>query len=559
MKHLSIRSKLIGGFALVALIAGVIGVTGILGIRKVAEADQVLYKNDTAPLATLSQLGVSLQKSRVTARDFLAARTPEQRAKFKKQFNSTLAELDLAISDYESANTFTPSEKEAFGEFQEARKAQLAFLTQVEEAGSAGKPETGWQILWSPEYRSALQGVTDALDKMQDLKVTGAEKASKANNALATAATWRMTVLNVAGLALAVGAGIWLTRAITGPVQKMVAILDVVADGDLTSHLEMHSHDEIGRMSLALTNTIDRMAKALRGIGSDSRSLAGSAAVLTDVSRKMSTNAAETNSQIGVVSSAAREVSGNLNTVAAATEELAASVKEIARNTEDANTAAQSAKSAVESASSTIVKLGHSSNEIGAVLKLITSIAGQTQLLALNATIEAARAGEAGKGFAVVASEVKELAKTTTNATKEIEEKVGAIQTGSREAEAAMTQIREAIAKVSEIAQTIATAVEEQAATTREISGSVGEAARGSAQVAENTSAVAETAGSTSAGAAQTEEAARELATMAEHLQQLVGQFKTEATAVTAAPEGGSVIVMPSPSARGQGPASLAG
>jgi methyl-accepting chemotaxis protein len=77
-------------------------------------------------------------------------------------------------------------------------------------------------------------------------------------------------------------------------------------------------------------------------------------------------------------------------------------------------------RDALETPSQRGQQAGGPSAEVGNIIKVITSLAGQTSLLALNATIGAARAGEAGKGFAVVASEVKELAQETAQATEDM-------------------------------------------------------------------------------------------------------------------------------------------
>lgn len=107
--------------------------------------------------------------------------------------------------------------------------------------------------------------------------------------------------------------------------------------------------------------------------------------------------------------------------LAAAAVEMSASAASLALSANGAATEAQESLTATRS-------LDGTAKEIGAVVELISSIAGQTRLLALNATIEAARAGERGKGFAVVASEVKSLADSTGTSTDRISDQVGALQ-----------------------------------------------------------------------------------------------------------------------------------
>ena len=270
----------------------------------------------------------------------------------------------------------------------------------------------------------------------------------------------------------------------------------------------------------------ERLKSLFEEITGHAQSLSASSGQLRMVSETMGGQAQETSAQANVVAAAAEQVSRNVQTVATASEEMGASIQEITRNAHDAARIATQAVRVAESTSATVAKLGESSADIGKVIKVITSIAQQTNLLALNATIEAARAGEAGKGFAVVATEVKELAKETARATEDIGRKIEAIQGDTRGATEAIAQISSIIAQVNDISNTIASAVEEQTATTSEITRNVAEAATGSEEIARNITGVADAAAGTTRGATEALQAALGLSTMAADLQQLVVGFQ---------------------------------
>jgi methyl-accepting chemotaxis protein len=325
-------------------------------------------------------------------------------------------------------------------------------------------------------------------------------------------------------------------RDIQRPLKAAIGTLDQVAGGDLSTRMVVNGDDEIGKMGTALNRALETMESSIIAIGMNAKALAAASEELSALSTQMGSNAEETSTQAGVVSAAAEQVSKNVQTVASGTEEMAASIKEIAANASQAATVAQGAVHSVDSTNATIMKLGESSEEIGNVLKAITSIAEQTNLLALNATIEAARAGEAGKGFAVVANEVKELAKETARATEDITRKIEAIQGDTRGAVTAIGEITTVIRKINDISGTIASAVEEQASTTSEIGRNVEQAAGGSTEIASNITGVATAAQSTAAGAQTAQQASRDLAVMAAELQRLVGRFQVGPSTGTTAP-----------------------
>ncbi len=315
------------------------------------------------------------------------------------------------------------------------------------------------------------------------------------------------------------------TKRIISPVIKTMNLLEAVAAGQLTGHLDVTSEDEIGRMGKALNQAVSRLRETIQTIGHNSTTLAGASSELASVSSKMTTDAELTSDKIGIASTSSDQITANAQTVAASTEQLSASINEIAKNTTDAARVANDAVSAAEKTNRTIAKLGESSAEIGKVINVITSIAEQTNLLALNATIEAARAGDAGRGFAVVANEVKELAKETAKATEDIGRRIEAIQGDTQNAVTAIGEISNIINQISDIQNTVASAVEEQTATTSEIGMRISEVAGGSSEITRNMTEVVQVAETTRTGASNAQNSAQDLTRMATELQRLVDQF----------------------------------
>ncbi|MFD2092619.1 methyl-accepting chemotaxis protein [Blastococcus deserti] len=404
---------------------------------------------------------------------------------------------------------------DTYGEYTDAIKAFVE---------SAVADQAGTRIRW--EEIQVANDLTDGAVSAAKDALAAASDGAHADLADAVDTAETITLVGVvAGLVVVIALSILTLRSITRPVRSVKASLEALADGDLTVPTGVTSNDELGQMAAALDVAQASLRQVLSGVVASADAVAASSEELSASSAQISASAQETSAQSGVVSSAAEEVSRSVQTVAAGAEQMGASIREIASNAAEASDVAAKAVTAAATTTATVAKLGESSAEIGNVVKVITSIAEQTNLLALNATIEAARAGEAGKGFAVVANEVKELAQETAKATEDIARRVQAIQGDTGSAVAAIEEISAIVGQISDRQTTIASAVEEQEATTNEMSRSVQEAAGGTTEIAANITGVSTAAESTTQALTQTRTAVDELSRMAADLRTTVGRF----------------------------------
>ena len=366
---------------------------------------------------------------------------------------------------------------------QAIKDAQPAFNERVDDAiklGLTGKPTdaAAAPVIIMGDLRVRQDTLFKAVDDLLAVQQKDAHEIGvNANEAVADATT---IVLIVASVSILLGfLAAWsisrgITRQLGAEPNELSDVVGRVADGDLTSRVQLRDGDTVSVMA-----AVQRMQSSLVKVVSTVR--AGSESVST-----ASEQIAQGN----------QDLSGRTESQASALEETAASMEELSSTVQQNADSARQANQLALTASNVAVKGGdvvsqvvetmkginESSRKISDIISVIDGIAFQTNILALNAAVEAARAGEQGRGFAVVATEVRSLAGRSAEAAKEIKTLINAsverVEQGTAlvdSAGATMTEVVSSIRRVTDIMGEISAASNEQAAGVNQVGEAVTE------------------------------------------------------------------------------------
>jgi methyl-accepting chemotaxis protein len=519
--RLGVAAKILGVELVAVLLATLIGIVAIVRFGQLDARVEDVQKHGLVPVAQLADVRRAVLQTRIDALADAMLKTDAEHTAYLTDVRA----VDATLATYVSGSDPVGEDAALTAEFQAAWQGYVKVVGGPLLAYARANNLAAYRALRDSTVKPLAARFNAALTTLEKNEAAAASEQVAAARSQARAARTQVLLVLVLGAVFALWLARRVARGIVGAVHRVLAVLDGLAQGDLTRSADVRSADEIGRMAAALDAATGHLREVVGTVAGNAEELARSGEQLAQVAGTIASSAEETSAQSGVVSAAADQVSGDVHALATGAEQMTASIREIAQNVTEAARVADHAVGVAGQANATVTKLGESSAQISNVLKMITSIAEQTNLLALNATIEAARAGEAGKGFAVVAGEVKDLAQETAKATEDISRRIQTIQADTHDAVTAIAEIAEVVDKINSYQTTIASAVEQQTATTNEMSRSASDASAGVAEIAGNVNSVAVAAATTTTGVSETQRAVGDLARMAGDLRALVGRM----------------------------------
>jgi methyl-accepting chemotaxis protein len=515
LTRFKIGPRLGGGYAVTLLLLCIVGGFAVFQASNIYDGTRQLADDWLPSVQSLGKIQALASDARRTTLRAVLATDPKDRDEQRSVHDQDMAELNATFGEYGKLLS-SPEETRLFDGIKAAWADYIVVDSKVLDLANAGDASfADARALANGESGVSFNKTLKLIKEDIALNRDGAIAENLRAEANYRSAMLATGVLVVIALVSGCGIAFVITRSISTPIRRAVAIAETVARGDLTTRIAVSGNDETSQLLAALVHMNERLVDIVGRVRTSSESIAtGSAQIAsgnTDLSQRTEEQAA------------------SLEETAASMEQLTATVKQNAENALQGNSlAANASETAVQGGAivarvvETMSGISDSSRQVAQIITVIEGIAFQTNILALNAAVEAARAGEQGRGFAVVAGEVRTLAQRSAAAAKEIKDLIGAsverVNNGSKLVDEAGRTMNDVVQSVKRVADLMG-----------EISAASGEQHTGIEQVNQAVMQMDETTQQNAALVEEASAAAQSMATQSDTLRELVSVFKLNA------------------------------
>lgn len=514
---MSIRNKILVGFAGILLLMIALTVVGILRVRTINDGlTQINDVNAVKQRYAINFRG-SVHDRSIDIRDVVLIQDDGE------LLQSVLDNIDRLKAFYEeseapmdeifaTSNSILAEEREALAEIKRVEEETEPVIERVIELRLAQEREAARRLLLEsarPLFTEWLNVINVFIDLQERLNQEIAEQ----TRAVAEGFARLITIATAAALAVGAGLSIWAVRAINPLRDVGTALRDISeGDGDLTVTLNSSSDDEVGTVAAEFNGFVSSLRSIISTVRDSVERLAAATDGLvsnmdhtTSAVRSVNGGIDEVRSQIvehqapevSEMSTTIEQIMGNVENLSsvierqaqtihdstASVEELIANVASITENLQKSSErfdylkeVADGGSERIREVNEMVASISEQSQGMLQANQVISNVAAQTNLLAMNAAIEAAHAGEAGKGFAVVADEIRKLAENSSTQSTSISRVLNELQ----------RSIQEVVSKAGEAGSafdSVQEAIETVVALQREIKGAMDEQTSGNQQV----------------------------------------------------------------------------
>lgn len=559
---MSIRKKLYLGFSSIIIFLLISSTIGYTQINKIDHKYTFLLEDRVYKLLQIDTIINASSLQGVYIRSYMLEQNKEALQNLENQeklIDEKTAELE---------KIFTSPEMKI--QLQNLKENQVKFEKAAQEVIDTYNPEN-LQVsieMLRTKIRPANEGIQLAANAMADYQKAELAKTNDEASRTAHLSSTIILIITILTTLLAIIIAIFITRAITVPVNKLATAARVIAEGDLSQeNVEVQTKDEIGNLAMSFNLMKSNLHSLINNVSSNISSTTAAAEQLAASTDQVAISSNEVAKRIEVTSEGANQAAITGQESATAMDETANGVQRIAEATQNLNgkaldtqAIAREGEKTLQTAENQMDVIQHSSHEtseriqqlstqsaeIENIVKVITDITEQTNLLALNAAIEAARAGEHGKGFAVVADEVRKLAEQSKESASQIIGLTTSIQQETKEVEKAVNvtvqnveegvafiqnaqisfdQIMSAIEDITAQIEEVSASTQEISASTEEVSASISEMASAATTSAEQAEMIAAAVEEQTATIQEINAVARSLSEGAMSVQEEINKF----------------------------------